>query len=553
MKNSFLSRLLRGPSGLNRRDLLRTGGWLTLGSAVLPSTVNATNKTAAAATTAGAGTSTSLYTSIGVRPVINARGTFTILTGSQSLPQVKEAMNQASRSYVQMDELMNGVSPRLAELTETPWGIVTAGCCAALTSFTAAVIAGTNPERMQRLPELTGLKSEVIIPAYSRNVYDHAIRMLGVKIVEVKTPAELEAAFNDRTALSYIYAGPGDEGPLGTKAVSEMASRHNVPVIVDAAAEGLTFPNVHLQRGATAVAYSGGKCIRGPQAAGLLLGDKNLLQATWANSAPHHAYGRSLKVGKEEIMGMLAAVEAWKSRDHEAEYRSWHSQLEFISSQVRAIPGVTTRVEEPEGLSNRTPSLHIEWDASQLGITGQEVSKMLMDSEPRIALGGASGVRPDKMKSSVTVTPWMMMPGDDKVVATRICSVLKDHPAFVNPPVPQGKLASVAGQWLATLTFARGSADHTLVFEQQGNSLVGTHYGEYGSGDLTGSVTANEVHFRSAQKIEGQTLSYVFAGVMQGDKMAGTLDMGEYGLSKWSAERHQYEMPVGQPKPVKKA
>jgi L-seryl-tRNA(Ser) seleniumtransferase len=514
---------------MKRRDLLIGGGALVMAGSAPPPVKGAV--------TAG---HSALYESIGVRPLINARGTFTILTGSQSLPQVKDAMLQASRGYVQMDELMAGVSPKLAELTGAPWGIVTAGCCAALTNFTAAVIAGTNPERMQRLPDLTGLKNEVIIPDYCRNVYDHAIRMLGVTIIEVKTPAELAAAFNERTAMIYIFAGPGDEGPLGTKAVCDMARPHGVPVIVDAAAEGLTIPNIHLQRGATAVAYSGGKCIRGPQAAGLLLGDKTLLQATWANSAPHHAFGRSLKVGKEEIMGMLAATEAWKTRDHEAEYRDWHTQLDYISGQVTKISGVTTRMEEPEGLSNRTPSLHIEWDAAQLGITGQEVSKLLMDTEPRIALGGASGARPDKMKSSVTVTPWMMMPGDDKIVAARIAAVLKEHPVFHNPPVPQGELANLDGQWRATLTFALGSAEHTLVFEQHENQLVGTHFGEYGSGDLAGSVTANQVHFRSSQKIQGQTLSYEFTGTAQGDKMSGTLNMGEYGISQWSAERHQY-------------
>ena len=135
---------------------------------------------------------------------------------------MKQAMDEASRSYVQMDELMEGVGKRLAELTHTEWGIVTAGCCAALTNVTAACLAGTNPERMERLPDLTGLKSEVIIPAYSRNVYDHAIRMLGVKIIEVNDPSELEAAFNERTALVYILAGPGDTGPLGTQAVSEV-------------------------------------------------------------------------------------------------------------------------------------------------------------------------------------------------------------------------------------------------------------------------------------------------------------------------------------------
>jgi L-seryl-tRNA(Ser) seleniumtransferase len=536
MANAFFKNLFNVRSGINRRDLFRQGGLLTLAGAVSPSFGNAAEKPADAPMEHSA-----LYEAIGVRPVINARGTFTILTGSQSLPQVKDAMVQASRSYVQMDELMLGVSQKLAELTGAPWGIVTAGCCAALTNFTAAVIAGTNPERMQRLPNLTGMKSEVIIPAYSRNVYDHAIRMLGVKIIEPRTPAEMEAAFNEKTALIYIFAGPGDDGPLGTKAVSDMARPHGVPVIVDAAAEGLTFPNLHLQRGATAVAYSGGKCLRGPQAAGLLLGDKNLLQAAWANSAPHHAFGRSLKVGKEEIMGMLAAVEAWKTRDHEAEYKSWHTQLAYISDQVTKINGVTTRVEEPEGLSNRTPSLRIEWDAAQLGITGQEVSKLLLDTEPRIALGGAAGMRPDRMKSSVTVTPWMMMPGEDKIVAARICSVLKDHPKFENPVVPQGALASVSGQWMATLTFARGSAEHRLVFEQQGSGLVGTHYGEFGSGDLMGSVTANQVHFRSSQQIEGQRLSYEFIGTADGDKMSGTLNMGEYGMSEWSAVRHHYD------------
>lgn len=534
MAKAFFQNLLNIRRGFNRRDLFRQGGALTLAGMVSP-------LPKAIAKASEPDEHSALYESIGVRPVINARGTFTILTGSQSLPQVKDAMVQASHSYVQMDELMEGVSQKLAELTGTPWGIVTAGCCAATTNFTAAVIAGTNPERMQRLPNLTGLKNEVIIPDYSRNVYDHAARMLGVTIIEVKTPAELEAAFNERTAMIYILAGPGDEGPLGTKAVSDMARVHNVPVLVDAAAEGLTIPNIHLQRGATAVAYSGGKCIRGPQAAGLLLGDKNLLQAAWANSAPHHAFGRSLKVGKEEIMGMLAAAEMWSKRDHEAEYRDWHTQLSYISSQVTKINGVTTRVEEPKGLSNRTPSLHIEWDATQLGITGREVSQLLLDTQPRIALGGASGVRPDRMQSSISVTPWMMMPGEDRIVASRISAVLKDHPTYSNPPVPQGELASVAGQWRTTLTFARGSAEHRLVFEQQGGNLLGTHFGEYGSGDLAGSVVANQVHFRSSQRIEGQTLSYEFTGTVQGDNMSGTLNMGEYGISQWSAERHQYQ------------
>src|SRR5262245_33332311 len=269
----------------SRRSLFRQGGLLAAAQAL---GVSLQQRVSAAPLQLG-----NLYRSIGVKPVINARGTFTIITGSTTLPEVKRAMEEASRGFVNMDELMDGVGKRLAELTGAEWGIVTAGCCAAITHCTASAIAGGNPERMQRLPNVTGLKNEVIVPGYSRNVYDHAVRMLGAKLVVVQEPSALEAAFNERTAMVYILAGPGDEGPLGTKVIAEVARRKNVPVLVDAAAEILTLnPNVHLQRGAHAVAYSGGKCIRGPQAAGLLLGEKSLIQGAWINSAPHHAFGR---------------------------------------------------------------------------------------------------------------------------------------------------------------------------------------------------------------------------------------------------------------------
>ncbi|HUS06057.1 MAG TPA: hypothetical protein VMZ52_07175 [Bryobacteraceae bacterium] len=516
---------------LGRRELLRRGGLMGVFSAL------ARGSAGAAPSPAGE-SADSIYRSIGVRPVVNARGTFTIISGSQSLPEVKRAMDAASRSYVQLDELMDGVGKRLAELTGAPWGIVTAGCAAAMTHMTSASIAGTNPERMQRLPDLTGLKNEVVIPVYSRNVYDHAIRMLGVKIVEVKDAAGLEAAFTPRTAMVYILAGPGDDGPLGTAAVAAVAKRHNVPVLVDAAAEILTIPNLHLQRGATAVAYSGGKCLRGPQAAGILLGEKTLLQAAWLNSAPHHAFGRSLKVGKEEIMGMLAAVEAWKKRDHDAEWRQWQAWLDHVANRVKKIDGVTTNVTLPKGLSNKTPSLHVQWDAEKLGITGSELAKVLLDTEPRIVLGGANGSRPDRMASSISITPYMMIPGDEKIVADRLFAVLSKPPRYENRKQPQGQTASIQGAWDLQIDFTRGSANHTLSLKQQGDLLSGSHSGEFLTGDLTGSVAASEVKFHSSQKIEGTSLSYAFAGTVSGDSMQGVVNMGEYGTARWTARRH---------------
>lgn len=525
------------PLGHSRRELFRQGGLLSgaalasaagLEAASLPPPSKFPNSAA------------KLYESIGVRPLINARGTYTIITGSETLPPVKEAMDAASRSYVQMDELMDAVGKRLAEVTGAPWGIITAGCAAALTHCTSAALAGANPERMQRLPDLTGLKSEVIIPAYSRNVYDHAVRMPGTTIVEVSEASQLENAFNERTALVYILAGPGDDGPLGTQAISNVARRHNVPVLVDAAAEVLTIPNVHLGRGATVVAYSGGKCLRGPQAAGMLLGDKNFLQAAWANSAPHHAFGRSLKVGKEEIMGMLAAVECWKTRDHDAEWREWINQLRVVATAVERVNGVKTTVRQPEGLSNRTPELRIEWDANQIGITGEELAKTLYDGEPRIALAGGSGRRPDRMASAISVVPYMLMPGEAEIVATRLQAVLSRPPKFENPVIPTGEPASIAGQWNVEIQFLRGSAVHTLMLEQNGKELTGTHRGEFVSGDLTGQVHASQVRFHSHQRIQGQVLSYEFSGTVTGPKMAGKVNLGEYGEAEWTASRHQY-------------
>ncbi|MDQ1470382.1 MAG: D-glucosaminate-6-phosphate ammonia-lyase, partial [Bryobacterales bacterium] len=280
---------------LTRRGLLRSTAAIAAAEAVaIPD-----QPVTAAALDLGA----NIYQSIGVKPVVNCRGTFTIITGSQSLPEVKKAMEQASHSYVHMDELMEAVGKRLAELTQAEWGIVTNGCAAALAHATAACITGGDPEKMQRMPDLSGMKNEVIVPRYARNVYDHAVRMTGVKMIEVDTAAQFEAAVSPRTAMVMIMSGPAAEkGELSIPNACAIARRHNIPVIIDAAAEELTIPNLHLKNGAHMVAYSGGKCLRGPQAAGLLLGQKDLLQTAWVCSAPHHAFGRSMKVGKEEVM-----------------------------------------------------------------------------------------------------------------------------------------------------------------------------------------------------------------------------------------------------------
>jgi len=410
-------------SHLSRRDLLRggcdVGGLLGLSALLDRKTELGVSYLEAAQTAPGA--APDVYRSIGVKPLINARGTFTIISGSLMLPEVRAAMDAASRHYVHLDELTEAIGARLAALTEAEWGLVTSGCSAALTHATAACIAGGNPDLHIRIPNLAGFaRDEVIIPRHSRNVYDAAVRAVGVRVMEVETAAELESALGPRTAMIYIMASPRvDESPLNLKAIAQIAGSKAVPILVDAAAEILTIPNVHLQSGATL-----GKCIRGPQTAGLLLGRKDLVRAAWVHSAPHHGPGRALKVGKEEAIGMLTAVEMWTKRDHDAEWKRWAAMLDHISQRVSKIDGVTTSVSQPTGLSNRTPSLRVVWNPERSGLTGDDVSRTLLDTEPRIAM---SSTRSGNL-TGVSVTPYMMSPGDENVVADRLYSLLATRP-----------------------------------------------------------------------------------------------------------------------------
>jgi uncharacterized pyridoxal phosphate-dependent enzyme len=478
-----------------------------------------------------------VYQSIGIRPLINARGTFTIISGSLMLPEVRAAMDAAAKHYVHLDELADAVGARLAALTGAEWGLVTAGCSAGLTHATAACVAGGNPDLHIRIPNLNGFsKDEVIIPKHSRNVYDAAIRTVGVRVIEVDTVAELESALGPRTAMIYIMASPrADDSVLSLKALAPIARARGVPVLVDAAAEILTKPNVHLQNGASLVGYSGGKCLRGPQTAGLLLGRKDLVKAAWVHSAPHHGPGRAMKVGKEEAIGMLMAVEMWMKRDHDAEWKQWTSMLDHVNARVRAITGVTTAISQPNGLSNRTPSLRVLWDAQQLGVTGDEVSRMLLDTEPRIAMASTR----NGALVGVSITPYMMTPGDEKVIAERLYAILsrgKPAPAAAALSAPA---ADLTGRWDVRIEYAAGASTHTLHLRQRGNEIDGSHQGEFITRDVAGTIDGDAVQLRSAfGEAHGDAITFLFTGKVAGTEMAGALDMGEYLGAKWQASRH---------------
>jgi len=487
------------------------------------------------------GVETNIFQSIGVEPIINCRGTFTIIGGSIERPEVRAAMEAASKDFVQYDELADGVGKRLAELTGAEWGMVSAGCAAGMKHVTAACVTGGNPEKLIRIPDLSGFdKTEVVIPRSSRNTYDHAIRNIGVKIINVETLEELENALNSRTAMIYMMAfGEAQENePLTLEKVAAIAKPKNIPILVDAAAEILTIPNIHLERGATIVAYSGGKALCGPQCAGLLLGKKDILMSAWQASSPHHGPGRDNKVGREEMIGLLAAVETWKKRDHAGEWKNWLSWLDFISKKVAKIDGVTTSVFEPTDLSNHSPVLNINWDPNKLNITGEDVAEEFGRTKPRIAVGAHT----ENGTTSINVTTGQMQPGNEKVVADRIYNLLsqKRNPKSdaMNAPA-----ATINGRWDLDVQFFSSTSRHTLFIEQDGNWLQGSHKGDFSTRELTGTIEGDQVKLRSVDHPVADNITFTFSGTLANDAISGQIHMGEYRTATFTAKRSKNKSP----------
>jgi uncharacterized pyridoxal phosphate-dependent enzyme len=524
----------------SRRDVLKQSGILSVAAAAAPLTASAaTVMSSSNAFLANSGPTTdNLFTKIGVRPILNARGTYTIISGSQSLPEVKQAMFEASQYYVQMDEMMAAVGAEIASHMGSPSAIVTTGCEAAIALATVACICGTDPERSQSMPYIKA-RNQVIIPKYSRNPYDFGVRMSGPEIVEVETEQDLRSKISEHTAMIYLLSGPrAFEEPLSIKTVCAIAKEKNIPVFVDAAAEEPLVPNIHLAAGATFVAYSGGKCMRGPQAAGVLLGPKDLCAAAFWNAAPHHNWGRALKVGKEEAMGMLAAVRQWYKRDHEAEQKQWLEWDNYIAAAVKDIPSVTTKVNMPEAdLSNRAPTLDIRWDAAKVGITGTELVQALDKGTPRILVVGGQGRRPDMMSSSIGIMPYMMQPGDYKIVAEAISNHLRNPGHFDNPPVYSGATADLAGTWNVTIDYVRGVGQQQFVLQQNGAALTGEQKGEIFSATLKGKVDADHAMLMSVMAANGYQVPFTFTGVVAGNKFSGDVRMGEYGAATFTATK----------------
>ena len=419
---------MRMDSKWNRRGFLGTAAAI-LGSIFGPGRLfgSAFGAARPKSEVSGFGQSGNPYEELGVTTVINCEGTMTTLGGSVLRPELEAVMAMAGRHFVSIPDLEVAAGKRIAEMLKLPDGytaLVTSGAAAAIQSGLAGILTGENEALIRQLPDLTGLKSEVIIQKSHRNPFDHQLRSTGVKLIEIETRDQLRQAVNDRTAMMHFTNFANAAGQIKVDEWVKLAKQYNLPSMNDAAAD--TPPLSHLwdytNMGYDLVTFSGGKAMRGPQCAGLLVGRKDLVAYALLNNSPHEdTIGRSQKVGKEEIIGMVKALELYLKEDHEALSREWQGRLDGIARELAKIPGVTTAFFTPD-IANHVPHMNIEWD-SRISVTPHEVSKMLRESKPSIVIGGGEG------RPGLSMCSFMLQPGEDKMVAEQLARVLREHTA----------------------------------------------------------------------------------------------------------------------------
>ncbi len=419
---------MRINSNWNRRGFLGTAAAIAA-SIFAPRKLFSTagSKGAVGVDVSGFGQTGNPYEELGVPTVINCEGTMTVLGGSILRPELEAVMAMAGRHFVSIPDLEVAAGKRIAEMLKLPDGytaLVTSGAAAAIQSGLAGILTGANETLIRQLPDLTGMKSEVIIQKSHRNPFDHQLRSTGIKLVVIETREELQSAVSDRTAMMHFSNFANSEGQIKVDEWVKLAKQYNVPCMNDAAAD--TPPVSHLwdytNMGYDLVTFSGGKAMRGPQCAGLLIGRKDLVACALLNNSPHEdTLGRSQKVGKEEIIGMVKALEIYLKEDHDALTKEWQARLDGISKELAKVPGVSTLFFTPD-IANHVPHMQITWD-SRISVTPQQVSKLLRSSKPAIVIGGGEG------RPGLAMCSFMLQPGEDKIVAEQLSRVLREHAA----------------------------------------------------------------------------------------------------------------------------
>jgi L-seryl-tRNA(Ser) seleniumtransferase len=369
----------------------------------------------------------SIYQRLGVRTFINAVGTITTLSGTLMPAEVQKAMEDASRNFVPIFELQEKAGARIAELTGAESAFVTSGASCALCLASCAVTAGDDRAKMSRLPDLTGMKSRMVIQKGHRNMYDHAFRMVGVKLDDVTTADEMRKAIGPETAaIAFVQSHHVMEATkVSLEDTVAIAHAAGIPVILDAAAEIPPAENLSkfVKMGVDMVAFSGGKNLRGPQCSGILMGKKEWVRKAYANSAPNNYFARIAKVGKEEIVGLLVALETYLKKDHAAERKGWHEMLDRLAARLKGLPTVMTEYI-PNNDFSHSPRLSVQWDEAKLGISLEQMVGLLRKGNPSIEASDMRRFNPPW--KGLGVFPYNLRPGEELIIADRIKQILTE-------------------------------------------------------------------------------------------------------------------------------
>jgi len=484
------------------------------------------------------------YLALGVRPFINCCSVRTMHGGSLMLPKVRAAVDAASRQFVDLDELMEAASKRIAELTQAESGIVTCGSAAAVALGTAACVAGNDPVKMLRLPFTDGMVNRVVIPRQQRFAYDQAVRMCGCHIVEIDTRADLDKALEEPVALVVLLGKQEHLTSVRLEEIAAVCKPRGIPIMVDAASEHIERPSPWLVRGADLVIYSGGKFLRGPQTSGLLLGSKELVEAAWRNGSPHQALGRPMKVSKEDIVGVLAALEYWfEERDPTAEQVKWDADCATIAARVGQIPGVSSDIIAPAGV-DRVPRLKIAWDRERYPLDGLALRARVLDGEPRVMLDDNSAA-----ENSIAIDPFQLQPGEAQQVGDAVLAALLVSAQAERVPAKAPAL-TLAGKWELQVELLHGDRIHRLNLEQHGAELTGQQHSAQFDGPVIGVLDGDSVSFTFGGRYEASTISFRFEGRVGDGAMSGTVALGaasdqnsgivnrsQFGSGAWSARR----------------
>jgi L-seryl-tRNA(Ser) seleniumtransferase len=360
-----------------------------------------------------------LFAELGVTRVINANVTMTFLSGSLMLPEVLDAIQSTSRDFANMFDLQDKVGAKIAEMLKVEAAMVTSGAACAILLGTAASITGTDKEKIKQIPNLPGPRPEVIMQKSHRYLFDQAVTTTGAKIVEVEGPDEMEKAFSNQTVMA-LFFNAAEKHSITHEEFLVITKRHKIPSFLDAAADVPPVENLfkYQQMGFDLVTFSGGKMIRGPQSAGLLFGRKDLIEAAKLNHSPHEApIGRPMKVNKEEMFGMYAALKAYLERDHKKEWEEWLQRAKRIAARLATVPTLKTEVYVEPGPANAFPSLVVEWDQQKVKISAKEVQTALKEGTPSIVAGGHG----DKLRIGVV----LLRPEQVDIVAQRVKEILE--------------------------------------------------------------------------------------------------------------------------------